>query len=265
MVIITKNINIIKFNSNKISVIIPHYNNKDDILNAINSVINQTYTNWELIIVDDHSNDGSYQLIKDFIDNNKIYDIRLIRNYINLGTYVSRNIGLTMMNGNYFFILDSDDVIDKYMFEIKMNILLNNEKLLACKSKARYDDGKELFGEICTLYNKQVIELIGYFDCVRFGADSEYDERLKLKYNDSIYYLDDIFYYIKQRSNSLTRSKDTGARDIRDIYVNNYRKWHLSSSNLYLSFNIDDIYKPYSFIKNRNFDVPEIMLPIKKV
>lgn len=51
----------------KVSILLPVYNNKEDIISAIQSVINQTYTDWELIIVDDCSIDGTYELVKDFV------------------------------------------------------------------------------------------------------------------------------------------------------------------------------------------------------
>ena len=77
----------------KVSVLLAVYNNKDDVLNAIQSIINQTHTDWELIIIDDCSMDGTNKIICDYISDKKL-DIKLIRNDKNCGVYVSLNNGL---------------------------------------------------------------------------------------------------------------------------------------------------------------------------
>ena len=90
-----------------VSVIMPTYNNARFIEEAIQSVINQTYPHWELIVIDDVSTDDTQAIVKRFEDNR-------IR-YLSLDTRQGhpskvRNIGLKMAKGNYIGFLDSDDV-----------------------------------------------------------------------------------------------------------------------------------------------------------
>lgn len=99
-----------------VSVIIPTYNREKTILRAIESVKNQTYTNWEIIIIDDKSTDNTEKIIKNQINKS----IRYYKNDKNLGGSVSRNIGAKYANGDFFAFLDSDD--EWYEFKLKMQV-----------------------------------------------------------------------------------------------------------------------------------------------
>ena len=92
-----------------VSVITPLFNSEKYIGNTISSVINQTYENWELIIIDDCSTDGSLDIVRKFIDlDERIY---LIQSETNFGGPAKpRNIGINASNGQYIAFLDSDDV-----------------------------------------------------------------------------------------------------------------------------------------------------------
>ena len=88
-----------------ISIIIPTFNREIELKHAIDSVLNQTYENWELIIVDNNSSDGTDELIKIYNDNRfKLFKIN------NDGVIAaSRNKGIQVSNGEYLAFLDSDD------------------------------------------------------------------------------------------------------------------------------------------------------------
>jgi len=107
----------------KISVIIPTYNRASTIKEALNSVLNQTYSDWECIIIDDGSTDHTETVIMDYInlDNRFIYIKRPFSR--KKGAAACRNIGLEMAIGNYIQFLDSDDVIASNKFEIQINCL----------------------------------------------------------------------------------------------------------------------------------------------
>src|SRR6056297_3803158 len=90
---------------NKVSIIIPTYNRKKLLKNAIQSVLKQTYKNLEIVIVDDGSSDGTQNLI-DNINNNKI---KYIRNEKSVGGSQARNIGINNSTGKYITFLDDDD------------------------------------------------------------------------------------------------------------------------------------------------------------
>jgi len=89
-----------------VSIIMPSWNTEKFIAESIQSVINQTYTNWELIIVDDCSNDNSEEVILAYKDSR----IRYIKNDKNLGAALTRNRGLEEANGEWIAFLDSDDL-----------------------------------------------------------------------------------------------------------------------------------------------------------
>ena len=89
-----------------VSIIMPSYNTAAYIAKSIQSVINQTYTEWELIIVDDCSVDNTYEIVKAFCDSR----IRYFENENNRGAAVSRNKALREAKGKWIAFLDSDDM-----------------------------------------------------------------------------------------------------------------------------------------------------------
>jgi teichuronic acid biosynthesis glycosyltransferase TuaG len=86
----------------------PLFNSEAYISEAINSVINQTYTNWELLLIDDYSTDKTLEKAKVFI--NLHSNIILIKNENNLGAALTRNKGIEAATGDYIAFLDGDDV-----------------------------------------------------------------------------------------------------------------------------------------------------------
>lgn len=90
-----------------ISVIIPTYNRQSTILRAVNSVLAQTYTNYEIIIIDDASTDDTEAIIQKLYSANS--KIHYYRNEYNLGAGSSRNIGVSHSKGSYIAFQDSDD------------------------------------------------------------------------------------------------------------------------------------------------------------
>jgi len=109
---------------NKISVCIPSYNYKRYLSQAIESVLNQTYQNFELIIVDDASTDGSGELIKEYAEKNA--KIKYIRNKRNIGMVKNWNKSISLAKGKYISILHADDVYSPSILEIESRILENN-------------------------------------------------------------------------------------------------------------------------------------------
>lgn len=107
-----------------ISIVMPAYNAENTIKDAIQSVINQTYRNWELIIVDDCSKDNTCDVIKTYlIPNGKI---RLLQNQHNSGVSITRNCGVSATNGNWIAFLDSDDMWMPDKLEKQLNIIRQN-------------------------------------------------------------------------------------------------------------------------------------------
>jgi len=106
-----------------VSVVMPAYNSEKYISEAIESVIGQTYANWELIVVDDGSTDGTRRIVDRYIrDGGRIRYIH----QKNSGPSAARNRGIEASNGRYIALLDSDDIwyVDK--LEKQMNFLAAN-------------------------------------------------------------------------------------------------------------------------------------------
>ena len=97
----------------KISVIIPVYNVEKYLKRCLDSVINQTYKNLEIILVDDGSTDNSGKICDEYAKNDKRI---IVIHKENGGVSVARNIGLDICTGDYVNFIDSDDWIDLKFF-----------------------------------------------------------------------------------------------------------------------------------------------------
>lgn len=113
-----------KKNEIKFSIIICTYNMADCIKNAIDSILIQDFKNYEIIIVNDCSNDNTIKLIKK-IKNSKI---KLINNKINIGLGSSRNIGVKKAKGEYILYLDADDSFYEEKTLTKINEIVEKDK-----------------------------------------------------------------------------------------------------------------------------------------
>ncbi len=107
-----------------VSIIIPVYNSEELISETINSVLQQKYKNWEMIMVDDFSDDNSIEIIKEY--QQKDERIKLIRLDNNQGVANARNIGLKYAKGKYIAFLDSDDIWISEKLEKQVIFMLDN-------------------------------------------------------------------------------------------------------------------------------------------
>ena len=107
-----------------ISIITPCYNSEKYISDTIKSVIKQDYQNWEMIIVDDFSNDKSIQIIQKFL--NEDNRIKLIQLSENKGAGYCRNYAINQSSGQYYAFLDSDDIWFKNKISKQINFMNKN-------------------------------------------------------------------------------------------------------------------------------------------
>tara|TARA_B100000959_G_C14871821_1_gene578685 strand:- start:202 stop:1116 length:915 start_codon:yes stop_codon:yes gene_type:complete len=116
----------------KFSIILPTYNRADTYLKeAIDSVISQTYKNWELLIIDNHSADNTDELISNY----KEERIELLKIHNNGNIAKSRNLGIKNASGDYTALLDSDDYWDKKKLEICAGFLNKESDCGMCHSE----------------------------------------------------------------------------------------------------------------------------------
>lgn len=144
----------------KVTVIIPTYNRGKTLLRSIESVLNQTYRNLEVIVVDDNSTDDTEYIIKCIKDKRFNY----IKNLENKGACYSRNLGIDMSTGKYIAFQDSDDEwkVDKLQKQLKY---LKERKLdiVSCYMSQIYDDGKT------SIFPKVEINKINIMEYIYYG------------------------------------------------------------------------------------------------
>lgn len=116
--------------SKLVSVIMPVYNGEATILKAIESVLDQTYRDYELIIIDDGSTDNTGDICKKIIDKRMKYV-----HVSNYGVSRARNYGLNLANGEYIVFIDSDDLYDKRYIELMVEKANDGYDLVVCGYK----------------------------------------------------------------------------------------------------------------------------------
>jgi len=211
----------------EISVIIPTHNgySRGFLNEAIQSVLNQTFQDFELIIVDDGSTDLTSQLCKKFLSNNVFY---IFQN--NKGLAVARNTGILNSKGSYICFLDDDDIWEYCKLEKQYNffknisdsqvgmvftsIILIDEKGKEINSISHYADGNIfndlLFNNIIdapssVMIKKEVFSKVGLFrEEMKYVED--YELWLRIAKNFNIYSLNEFLVKYRIHSNQMTRN-----------------------------------------------------------
>lgn len=132
-------------NIGKVSVIMPAYNGSEFIGDAIDSVISQTYSFWELLIVDDASTDNTPEIIKNYSSSDN--RIQLLQNSKNYGTQHARNRAIEEASGRFIAFLDADDLWLPEKLEIQLKTLRNNNLAGCFSSYDLIDEKGEAIGK----------------------------------------------------------------------------------------------------------------------
>lgn len=131
---------------NKVSIITPNYNGVNYLGQAIESVINQTWADWEMIIIDDCSTDQSVSLIEHY--RMKEPRIKLLFSQKNAGPANARNIGIYHARGQYIAFLDSDDIWLPQKLEKQIDFMRKNDLVLTYSSYEIIDCQNFLIGRV---------------------------------------------------------------------------------------------------------------------
>ena len=241
----------------KVSFIIANWNGEKTIAECLDSVYAQTYKNYEVILLDNHSSDQSLELIKEKYSVDKL--IELDRNY---GFAEANNKGLEAATGEYLALINNDTVLEKHWLEKAVSVFRNSPHknlgsvatkiihyhqrnlidsagvefygLGACwdyknliQDDVRVNRRKQVFGACATaaLYKKSVIEEIGFFDPEFFiyFEDTDLSFRLRLFGYDCIYEPEAVSYHYgarrRIRKNKLFIEK--GRRNIEFLFIKN--------------------------------------------
>ncbi len=206
----------------KVSIIMPNYNCEKFIEETLNSVLAQTYRNWEILIVDDCSTDNSVSIIKSYCDKDE--RIRLFVNDTNSGAAASRNRALREASGKWIAFLDSDDLWLPEKLEKQLTFMVSNGYKFSFTKYRQIDEksvrlGKTVIGP-AKISKKQMKYCCCYLGCLTVMYDSEtvglvqIDESIKKRNDDAMwikvrrfadaYYLDELLAEYRVRKGSLS-------------------------------------------------------------
>lgn len=127
-----------------VSIIMPSYNSGEFIEDSIKSVLDQTYHNWELIIIDDCSTDNTISIVES-LNNNKI---KIIKNKNNLGAAKSRNKGIEIAQGQFIAFLDSDDLWHKEKLRIQTSYMKENNISFTYCAYEKINEHNKVIGNV---------------------------------------------------------------------------------------------------------------------
>ncbi|MDD3266922.1 MAG: glycosyltransferase [Burkholderiales bacterium] len=248
-----------------VSIIMPSYCPGREIFTAIKSLINQTWTNIEILLIDDASPDSYNKIYEECI--NLDSRVKLIRLKENAGTYVARNSALLQAKGKYVTFLDFDDWSHPRRIELQVEFMMQNSQFCACMGYGvrvnddltAYSFGKGYDVECATLFffdRNEVINKVGFYDNVRKGADTEYILRLEkiFGYKLPIMGNDLILQLYRTNSNSLSSEefKPGWRHPSCTVYRESYTYWHEHTdvNDLYLKSDNEErkFFAPLSFI-----------------
>jgi len=228
-----------------VTVIMPAWNSEDTVRHAAQSILNQTWRNLELLIVDDCSTDGTWAVLQQIAANDDRVKIR--RNKVNVGPYVSKNIALTMAQGDYVTGHDADDWAHPQRLEnhvtaaTERNLDASLSYMIRMQAKGLLHvgvlndfslDATARKASISCLFKRSTLfEKLGFWDSVRFGADSEMIARANACLGDRFAILPQISMICLDLETSLTNhptfglDKSAGISPIRANYRNSFTSW----------------------------------------
>lgn len=254
----------------KVSIIIPAYNVEKEIEKTLHSVINQTFQDWELLIVNDGSTDYTQKTILDVIEENENRNI-LVFEQENQGPSAARNFGIKKARGEYLFFVDADDWIVKEALEILINAMEREGVDLVCAGyfeiNDRFKNGLKLHdfhaknfqkvlnrqeyqqnlfnGVSGVLWGKLFKNAIFKKHAIRLNPKVRFSEDLLvvLEYStliEKVFIVEDPIYYYNRRGN-LGLSRKLKESNIQDLKLTN--AFIYSYKNLLPVINIDEVLK----------------------
>jgi glycosyltransferase involved in cell wall biosynthesis len=245
----------------RVTVIMPAYNAERTLGLAATSILKQSWSELELIIVDDCSSDATWDIARRLADADS--RVRVRRNDVNVGPYVSKNLALAIASGDYITCHDADDWAHPQRIEKQVEaIVASGGRAHACVSSwLRLDDTGRFCGftaigrqspdgalrlahVTCMIEAEFMRRYVGHWDSVRFGADGEMLERLERLLGEGLLRLQQLSVLSLDAPRSLTNdaahgiSKSTGLSPTRRAYRDAWRRWHatITSDSAYVEF-----------------------------
>ena len=206
-----------------VSIIVPSYNCAKYLPDTINSVLAQTYTNWEMIIVDDCSTDNTKEVIESFHEPR----IRYLCNEHNSGAALSRNWALREAKGRWIAFLDSDDMWAPEKLEHQIRFMEENGYHFSCtKRRMCSEDGtlldhyavsparvtKRMMKNYCWIASYTVmydVNVVGLIQIADLKKRNDYAMWLRVIEKADCYYLDEVLAIHRKRPGSISNAKYT--------------------------------------------------------
>jgi glycosyltransferase involved in cell wall biosynthesis len=251
-----------------VSVIVPAHNAEKTLPTALDSLLAQTWSEMEILVVDDCSTDQTAQVIQAYVRQDS--RVRYLKTPYNQGPYAARNLGLQQAAGALVTCHDADDWShpDKIAYQAK-RLLANKEYVANVSSWARVHDDLTLYRRgnpgfsiqlnISSLmfWRKPVMDRLGFWDSVRFGADTEMYYRLRAAFGPDrvAEHEEALLSFSRTSGNSVTENNKCGypgfLMGARKEYKESYLWFHAKSKSLYYDFPVH----------THLFPVPHIMRP----
>jgi len=227
-----------------VSVLMTTFNTGERVSAAIESLVNQSYRNLEIVVVDDASQDDTPERVADWARRDA--RVRLLRLPNNGGTFLAKNVGLTLVRGDFVTCQDSDDWAHPSKIEMQVRPLLQDGTLIASTSCwIRMTDAGALYARpvhplmrlnpASPLFRREpVLQRMGAWDCVRTGADSEFYARLCLVFGrDAVKRIRKPLTLGAHRVGSLMTARATGYAENglapqRLAYWEAWNGWHVA-------------------------------------
>lgn len=216
-----------------VSIIMPIYNEEKYLEEAINSVKEQTYTNWELICIDDASTDNSHEIL----EQNKMEKIKIISMKENYGSAIARNEGIKLAKGRFIAYLDADDYYDKNKLKKQIEFMKSNNYAITYTGYAFIYQNKKIkkvrvpkkLNYTKYLKNTMITSLGIMIDTKKIDKRKIYMEDRKLaedtktwikilKQGEIAYGLNEILGYYRQGKNSKSNNKIKASKEVWKIY-----------------------------------------------
>ena len=243
-------------NNFTVSIVIPCYNNQDTIVETLDSIKNQDFSNFEIIIVNDGSKDNSEQIIKEY-SNASSLKIDVI-NQENSGPSIARNNGAGRASGNYLLFIDADDKIAPTYISECLDVFKNKSDAIIVYSEIELfeaETGKWELKDfklpdflinnsipICGMMETSKFKEIGGFDLnISFTEDWEMWIRFVEKYGEGVYKIPKPLFYYRKRHNQSSLTDTKGNNEYGEkcrLYIYNkhydfYKKNGLSLETLF--------------------------------
>ena len=226
-----------------VSVLMPVYNGQESVIFAAQSILNQTWRNLELIIIDDASTDETWKRLLQLAATDK--RVRIFRNKINAGAYVSRNVGWLQSRGTWITVHDSDDWAHPLRLERTVSAAKNSGSAVGAFQIRLSTDGVVQFpisqsswspdgvaqkALSSLVIHRDLMTRLGAWDSVRFGGDSELNSRLEKQLGQSTNWIPFLSMLCSLTKENLSQKWKTPAKNThlspRQTYVRAFRSWH---------------------------------------